>query len=304
MSPPPPVVLAFGEFLWDVFPEGEKLGGAPANLAYHLAQLRCDARLVSAVGDDDEGMLAVVELRDKGVDVSLVSMIDEGTTGRVDISVEDSGDARFEFLEGPAWEHIEMTEAIDQSAAEAHAVVFTSLALSSDTNRSTLDELLAAADPDTLTVFDVNLRPPYSDRDEILRRANAVTLLKCNREEAVFLLGDEASDQAGGPEEILAALHQFIAAPRILMTLDADGAIYSDKESPEPVRAVPVEFDEDVIDTVGAGDSFLATVVEGICRHREISDSLERAALMASHVVRMAGAMPGYDDEMLEIANG
>src|SRR5690606_28602669 len=115
-------VLVWGELLWDRFPDGDRLGGAPANVAWHLAQLGTPVALVTRVGDDDAGRAAIEQMAAIGVDTSLVQIDPERATGEVSITVED-GEPRYRLHAGRAWERIELTPAVAERLVAARALV-------------------------------------------------------------------------------------------------------------------------------------------------------------------------------------
>lgn len=300
MIAPPPMILCFGEFLWDLFPEGERLGGAPSNVAYHLSQLNCVGKLISSVGEDDEGMRALVELRDQGVDVSLVSVNEQLETGFSKITISDNGDASYEIALNSAWEEMKFCETQNSEIQEARAIMFTSMGISSDNNQTVLAGLIQQLDQDAKVVFDINLRKGFENRDTITTWLKRAHWLKCNREEAMWLLNQDSTLSVNEIIEHLKKLSDFEA---IILTLDKDGAAFWSKEEESISLAPPQELDDDIIDTVGAGDACLAVILEGFCRHRDCDETLNKSVKIATFVTRQIGATPNYTDDMINLIN-
>ncbi|HEY0947455.1 MAG TPA: PfkB family carbohydrate kinase, partial [Opitutaceae bacterium] len=191
--PPRPIVLCFGEILWDFLPDGLFPGGAPFNVAYHLHQHGIDTRLVSAVGRDVLGDELLRRLGQWGLSTGLVTRDHALPTGIVRANISPKGDATYEIVTRVAWDEIFITEDAVHAAAPARAVVFGSLAQRSPFNRNSLERLLDALPDDALRVFDVNLRPPHDDLVLVRDLATRATVLKLNAAEAARIA-------TGGPE--------------------------------------------------------------------------------------------------------
>jgi fructokinase len=178
-----PLILALGEVLWDLLPAGKQLGGAPANFAYHAAQLGADARIVSAVGQDDLGREMLELMRTRGLETSRVTIDGEHPTGRVSVSLSEGGHPTYQIHENVAWDFIRTSPALLDLAAQADAVCFGTLAQRSVATRATIAAVLAAARPGALRVFDVNLRQHYYDHDTIESLLKVTDIVKLNDQE-------------------------------------------------------------------------------------------------------------------------
>ncbi len=288
----PAIVLCYGEILWDFLPDGLFPGGAPANVAYHLARHGLDARLVSAVGDDALGDELLRRLRHWGLNTGFVARHEDLPTGSVVAELSDSGDARYRITPGVAWDRIPATPAALATAGGANALVFGTLALRSPFNRGALDGLLAALPPTALRVLDVNLRPPHDDPELARNLASRATLLKLNADEAARL--SEAGDTAfpGAEEAHARALHARHGCPLIVVTAGARGAgLLRDGFSWtwEPGHEVAVA------DTVGAGDGFLASLLASFLSSRDAdAEILARACRHGEWIATRRGATPPY----------
>lgn len=280
-------VLCFGEFLVDELPSGPRPGGAPFNVAWHLARLGHPVILVSSVGDDPAGALLLGRARAAGIDTRFVAVISGTETGRVSVQLE-GGQPCYRIREDVAWDRIAAPPELTTLAASAAALVFGSLAARSAVNRRSLAALQDRA-ANALKIFDVNLRPPWVDRAWILEKARDVDLLKVNEDEAAFLL--DRSGPTGGLESTARALSQATGARRVGLTAGARGAGLLVDQRWYEVPAKPVA----VVDTVGAGDAFLSQLARGLLLDATAPEEvLNRAARLAEFVVARPGATPDY----------
>lgn len=295
MSDARPLVLCFGEILWDFLPDGLFLGGASLNAAYHLHRHGLDVRLVSAVGRDVLGDELLRRCTAWGLATGHIERLDGVTTGYVRVAVGKNGDAKFDITPGVAWDRISATAGTLEAAARADALIFGSLAQRSTGNRATLDRLLAALPPRALRVFDANLRPPYDDLALVRELARKATLLKVNSSEAARL-ADGGAEAPGREESHARTLAAQTGCSLVVVTAGARGAglLRDGRWHWEPGRPVAV------VDTVGAGDSFIASLVAHLLRggfaDQEI---LARACRLGEWVASHAGGTPAYDPDTL-----
>ena len=273
--------------LWDCLPQGLFMGGAPVNVAYHLQQLGADVKPVSAVGDDFLGREILRRLRRVGLDTRFVSIVPDRQTGVVLVELDEKGHPSYEIVENVAWDAIARTDELVQDASAAAAIVFGSLAQRSESNKKLLLELLVKTSG--LRAFDVNLRRPFDDHALVAELAAQADLIKLNNDEG-YELADLPSDAP--LEDVARALAAKYACDRICITAGgggagmlADGRWYFGK-----ARAV------EVVDTVGAGDSFMAALIDGLLRGATTEAIIERAGSLAGFVASSRGAMPSYDD--------
>ena len=164
-----PVVVGIGEVLWDVYPDGAHLGGAPANFASHAAALGAQAWIVSAVGADEQGDRAVEQLRAQCARVDHIARDRELATGCVNVTLDAEKRPTFEIATDAAWDHIPWSDGLEQLAGRADAVCFGTLAQRSPVSRETLHRFLKETRPSALRMFDVNLRQHFHDREMIDR---------------------------------------------------------------------------------------------------------------------------------------
>ncbi len=287
----PPIVLCFGEILWDFLPAGLFPGGAPFNVAYHLHQLGLDTRVVSAVGRDLLGEELLRRLHDWGIDTELVTKHTGLPTGYVRATIGPEGDAHYDITRSVAWDQIPISGEAVHVANPSRALVFGSLAQRSPFNRNSLDRLFAVLPPEALRIFDVNLRPPYDDVELVRDRASRADVLKLNAAEAARLAADEP-ETPGREEHHARALAASTGCAVICVTAGARGAglLRHGSWLWEPGRTVEVS------DTVGAGDAFLASLVASLLQGRSSDgELLARACRLGEWVATQRGATPAYD---------
>ncbi len=291
-------VFCFGEVLWDCFPDGKRrIGGAPFNVAAHLSRLGCEAHLISAVGSDVFGDEALAAMEAHELSVCRVTRQTDLPTGTVQVSLDDDGQPTYEIVQPVAWDHLESDDGLlAELGSEPLAFVFGSLACRSEQNTLLLERLLDALVPDSWVVFDVNLRPPFDDLGRVEALARRADWLKLNEHELAVLLGEAVQ-----PEAREAALRELAARhglSRITLTRGEDGAVMLAGDECYQVKGRRI----DVVDTVGAGDAFLAAILEAAGQGRGKTDwprALTRANALASFVASQAGAVPPYDPAKL-----
>ena len=287
---------AFGEILWDCLPSGRHAGGAPFNVASHLAQLGVAASLVSAVGQDALGDEILQVARDKNVDTRFVSRVRAGLpTGTVAVRVDGAGNATYELAQPVAWDEIRVPAAVLAAVEKSRAFIFGSLAGRSPYNLEQLDGLLALRGP--VKFFDVNLRPPFAEPPRVVELARRADVLKLNHDEvgrlATYLRTGEAAPGAPASrlDEVAAAcavLAGATAARRVCVTMGAAGAVLWDGGRILHALAPSVI----VRDTVGAGDAFMAALMVGLTHGADPQVVLDTACQLGAYVASHHGATP------------
>lgn len=272
------MVACVGELLWDLLPGGEQLlGGAPANVAYHLSLLGMDARLISRVGADDLGAAALAELRRLGLSDTAVQVDSSLPTGTA-VATASGAAVQYEFATPAAWDAIELRD-IDVP----YAVVFGTLAQRDVRSRRTLRTLIRNASE---RIYDLNLRPPYTPMSTVSELLDLATVVKMNEEEAASLAA-----HLNIPREsrlLVDVLTRRFALKVVCITRGERGACLGTRDDWVEMAAVPV----DVVDPVGAGDAFLAAIVAGQLSGRSWHETLRKANDLAGRVASKAGAMP------------
>jgi fructokinase len=286
---------AFGEILWDCLPSGRHAGGAPFNVAAHLAQLGVSAHLISSVGRDELGDEILQVAQDKNVDTQFVSRARIGlSTGTVLVTVDANGDATYELVQPVAWDEIKVPAEAVAAVEKSRGLIFGSLAGRSPDNLNQLDRLLEVKGP--MKFFDVNLRPPFADLELVLDLAKRADVIKLNDEELgkvdSWLKTGEATLNTPRTSEAVAAacaaLGDAMQTSRICVTRGAEGAALWDGGNlicaPAPIVSVK--------DTVGAGDSFMAGLMVGLTRGMDPQKVLEMACRVGAFVASQHGATP------------
>ena len=280
-------VVGIGEALWDVLPEGKKIGGAPANFAYHVSQFNLDSRAVSAIGDDPLGK----ELKDN-FDERKVKYILETVpypTGTVQVELDPVGVPVYDIKENVAWDNIQFNDELQDLAKETGAVCFGSLAQRNVVTRETLNKFLDAipAENDPLIVFDINLRQGFYTKEILEDSMKRCNILKINDEELVTVSrmfgypGIDLQDKCW----ILLGKYNL---KMLILTCGVNGSYVF---TPGEVSFLPTPTVE-VADTVGAGDSFTAAFISSILKGKSVKEAHDKAVRTSAYVCTQKGAMP------------
>ena len=281
-----PVVVGIGELLWDMLPSGKRAGGAPINFVYHATQLGAEGYAISAVGKDDLGAEILQELAKAGIEHQTAEV--PYPTGKVLVSLKD-GIPDYTIVENVAWDHIPLTQQSCDLVKRADCVCFGSLALRHADSRQTAERLLELAPREALRFFDINLRQQYYSKElieKLLRYANA---FKLNDEEILVLRKMFALH--GTDDEVCRTLLDRFDLRYVVFTAgDKFSAIYCPTEkSFFPTPKV------EVVDTVGAGDSFSGAFVYNILTGKSLKEAHGAAVKVAAFVCTQSGAWPAYD---------
>lgn len=290
-------LLALGETLWDVFPDGPRFGGAPANYAMAVARLadgQCQIALATAVGNDLLGDQAIDYLRSAGVSDAFIARSEQSTTGQVIVSLDSKGHPSYRFAPSPAWDHIPWSEKLAAYAAHAQVITFGTLAQREPPSRSTIQRVLREnSGTATIRLLDMNLRTPYWDETIILQSLDQATVLKLNDEELPDVT--RAVGLSGSDESILQGLFTRYPLELIALTRGSRGSLLverSGRRSELPGRSLQV------VDTVGAGDAFTAALSLGLVYRLPLNRLHAWAAVVAEYVCTQAGATPEIPDSL------
>lgn len=281
------IVVGMGEALWDVLPEGKKIGGAPANFAYHVSQFGLSGMAVSAVGDDALGAEILENFRQKNVNF-LIDVVPY-PTGTVQVEIDRAGIPQYDIKENVAWDNIPFTRDLEKLAKKTRAVCFGSLAQRNVVSRETINRFLDAipAKNDPLIVFDVNLRQGFYNKEILCNSMKRCNVLKINDEELVTV-----SRMFGYPGiDLQDKCWILLGKYNIKMLILTCGINGSYVFTPGHVSFMPTPKVE-VADTVGAGDSFTAAFVASILRGLSVPDAHRVAVETSAYVCTQHGAMP------------
>jgi len=271
-------VVGIGEALWDVLPSEKKLGGAPANFAYHAGRLGYDAIAISAIGQDALGDELLEKLNQKKLEY-LMPRVDY-PTGTVQVTVDEKGIPSYEIKQHVAWDYIPYTSEMDAIARECKAVCFGSLAQRNRESRTTIARFLDTVSEDCLKVFDINLRQQFYTRDIIEESLHRCNILKINDEELDIIGPMLCKDK-----------QQLISDYQLLMLVLTCGTEGSYIFTPDDESFLPTPK-VDVVDTVGAGDSFTGAFVASLLSGKSIREAHQAAVEVSAFVCTQAGAMP------------
>ncbi|MCB2153802.1 carbohydrate kinase [bacterium] len=291
-------VLCVGEVLWDALPEGLFLGGAPLNVAIHLRQLGVESSMVTAVGNDELGREVLRRLERVGFPCGLVQISSEHETGFVVVAVGKGGEPTYEILWPSAWDMIEATERLLEETRSARALVFGTLGQREEISRATIQQAVRAA---RYRIFDVNLRPPFTDREVVEFGLQHSHFVKMN----VAELNELAAwfEIAGAPRLVAERLAEMWKIETLVVTRGGDGAFMV--HAGEYFEADGIEVT--VADAVGAGDSFLASMIHSLLSEGGMADPKEALRLAnrtGAFVASQRGATPKLSAELLEQSKG
>jgi fructokinase len=285
-------VVGIGELLWDVLPTERKLGGAPANFTCHAHALGADARLISRVGDDADGRAALAQLKELRLPTDCIQVDPALRTGTVTVQLERDGQPHYTIHENVAWDALSDDAPARAAISHADAVCFGTLAQRSEHSRQTIRSLLSLAPSSALRILDVNLRAPYVFRDIIIDSLNLANVLKLNETELPLIA--QILEISPEPREMIPALADRFPLRCVAYTRGALGSLlFADGEWSE-LRSSPTE----VVDTVGAGDSFTAAMTLGLLAEWPLRDVHARASELAAFVCSRTGATPPLPDRL------
>ena len=279
-------IAGIGELLWDVLPDVEVIGGAPVNYAYHVTALGGKGIPITTIGRDDRGERALAELKKCGVDSRAISISDEFVTGYVAITVDEEGKASYLFPKELAWDHLMVNEYADNLCSTLDAVCFGSLAQRSEHSRRVIYGYLDRLRPETVKVFDINLRQDFYSRQVIEASLLRTDILKLNEEELPVLAG--LLGMQGSSDQWLSAVIKKYKLKMAILSRGEGGSLLltPDKSSEHPGIVTHVE------DTIGAGDSFTAAATIGYLQGLALGDINEQANRVAAYVCSQQGGMP------------
>ncbi|MDD5950298.1 MAG: carbohydrate kinase [Bacteroidales bacterium] len=287
------LVIGMGEALWDVLPSGKKIGGAPANFAYHVSQFGIDSVAVSALGNDELGAELLSEYAKVGLNVSMERL--SCPTGTVQVTIDEKGIPSYDICQGVAWDNIAFNDELKALAQKATVVCFGSLAQRNKTSRDTINAFidLMPDDDGHLKVFDINLRQAWYSKEVIEESLRKCNILKINDEELVTVR-DLLSIEAEGQKAVCKALIDRYALRMVILTCGAEGSYVLAADGTESWMDTPKV---DVVDTVGAGDSFTGAFVAALLAGKSLREAHELAVKVSAFVCTQAGAMPVLPDE-------
>lgn len=280
-------IVGMGEALWDILPSGKKIGGAPANFAYHVSQFGLNSCVVSAVGNDALGDEIVTNLTEKGLNLKIARV--PFKTGTVQVEMDDVGVPQYVINENVAWDNIPFTPELEELAKNTKAVCYGSLAQRCPVSRNTIHRFLDAMpdDDDRLRVFDINLRQGFYSEEIISDSISRCNILKINDEELVTVSRIFGYPGINLKDKCWILLGKY-NLKMLILTCGVNGSYVF---TPGSISFLPTPVVK-VEDTVGAGDSFTAAFVSSILKGCPIKEAHNRAVQTSAYVCTQSGAMP------------
>ena len=284
-----PNIVCFGEVLWDVFPTHKKIGGAPLNVAYRGSSLGHTVSLISAVGKDNNGNEILDYLKTNNINTQCIQLLDDYKTGKVQVTLSKNGSATYNIEYPCAWDKIILTESSKLAVKHADVFLFGSLITRDAISKNTLYELVKLAN---YKVFDLNLRPPHFNKEDIFHLMNEANFIKMNDEELYEISGLMGS-KFNSLEQNLKFLAEKTNTEHICVTKGPFGAVlfYNNKLYYNSGYKVKVA------DTVGAGDSFLGSLISQLVNQVEPQKAIDFACAVGALVAQSEGANPQLSSE-------
>ena len=287
------IVVGMGEALFDCLPEGKKIGGAPANFAYHVSQFGFQSCVVSAVGNDEDGdeILRIFNQRGLNMQIERVPF----PTGTVQVTLDEKGVPTYDIKQGVAWDNIPFTDALKELAHQARAVCFGSLAQRNAVSRETISRFLEEMDDDAdvLKIFDINLRQRFYTPDLLEESMKRCNILKINDEELELVSRMFGFHSISQEDKCWILLSKY-NLKMLILTCGTDGS-YVFTPGHVSFQPTPKVI---VADTVGAGDSFTGSFTAAILAGKPEEEAHKLAVEVSAFVCTQSGAMPVLPDEI------
>jgi fructokinase len=281
----------FGEVLWDVFPTHKKIGGAPLNVAVRLESMQNEVSIISRIGEDKKGRKLIDFLETNHVNTKGIQRDSEFKTGKVKVVLDENGSASYDIKQPRAWDKIEMTDIALELAKDSDVFIYGSLASREETTRKTLYQLLKVA---KYKIFDVNLRKPHYTTEVLSHLMNEADFIKFNDEE-IFEIAALLGSTSPSFDQTILFIAEKTNTKHICVTRGSQGAVlYFDG-----VFYYNSGYQIIVVDTVGAGDSFLATLINKLVKKHDPQDALDYACAMGALVASCEGANPKIEEEAI-----
>ena len=285
-------IVGLGEALWDVLPEGKKLGGAPANFAYHAGQFGLDTIAISALGEDDLAEETIEALKEHNLNYLMPRV--PYPTGTVQVTLAEGGIPTYEIKEGVAWDNIPYTDEMAEIAKNARAVCFGSLAQRNGVSRENIRKFLAETPADCLKICDINLRQQFYSKEILEDSFKFCNILKINDEELVVvnrMFGYDGLDMRQTCEKMV----QDYGLKMLVLTCGTNGSYVFTDDGLTSFQDTPKV---EVADTVGAGDSFTGSFCACILNGKPVQEAHKTAVAVSAFVCTQNGAMPIVPDEL------
>lgn len=285
------LVVGLGEVLWDMLPEGRKIGGAPVNFAYHAGQFGIDTMAVSAIGNDKLGEDTIAEMNGKHLNHIFPSV--PYPTGSVQVSLDEKGVPAYDIKENVAWDNIPFTNEIESVARSCQAVCFGSLAQRNAVSRSTIRKFIESTPSGCIRIFDINLRQNFYTSNVIRDSLELCNILKINDEE-IMLVSRMFNYDSSNIENVCRTIMEDFSLEMVILTCGTKGSYIFTKGGVSFMPTPKVN----VADTVGAGDSFTGSFCAAILRGLPVAEAHKKAVEVSAYVCTQNGAMPEIPESM------
>jgi fructokinase len=277
-------IICFGEVLWDVFPAHKKIGGAPLNVALRLHSFKNDVAIISSVGNDENGAELKHYLEQQGLSTVYIQANNTYETSKVAVALDEKGAATYIIKQPCAWDYIHFKELLLTLVKSSDAFIFGSLVARNKTSENTLRKLLTVS---RFSIFDVNLRPPHYRIETLVQFMKTANFIKFNDEE-LFEINQKIGFKNKSIEENIRHISQFTNTQQICVTKGSKGAVlFYDQQFYTNLGYVVK-----VLDTVGSGDSFLATLVDCLLKKEDPQKAIDTACAVGALVAQNHGANP------------
>lgn len=285
------LVVGLGEVLWDMLPEGRKIGGAPVNFAYHAGQFGIDTMAVSAIGNDKLGEDTIAEMNGKHLNHIFPSV--PYSTGSVQVKLDEKGVPAYDIKENVAWDNIPFTNEIESVARNCQAVCFGSLAQRNTVSRNTIRKFIESTPSGCIRIFDINLRQNFYTSNVIHDSLELCNILKINDEE-IMLVSRMFNYDSSNIENVCRTIMEDFSLEMVILTCGTKGSYIFTKGGVSFMPTPKVN----VADTVGAGDSFTGSFCAAILRGLPVAEAHKKAVEVSAYVCTQNGAMPEIPESM------
>lgn len=287
-------VAGIGEILWDILPEGKKLGGATSNFAFHAQQLGAESNIVSSVGNDELGKEILDYLKELELDRDFIGILKSKETGVVNVKLEH-GIPEYEIKTDVAWDFIEWNSALEELAKSVDAVCFGSLAQRSQVSRNTIQQFLKSTPENCLRIYDINLRQDFYSKEVIKSSLELASVLKLNDDELPVVA--ELFSIKGTEKVVLEKLIDIFDLKLVALTMGSKGSLLKTRKEGSFLKVPDVV----VKDTVGAGDSFTACLAMAFLNGKSLREMHRAANEIAAFVCTQNGATPFLPEILIRL---
>lgn len=290
-------IAGIGELLWDIFENEKKLGGAPANFAYHVSALGHNGIIISRIGNDKIGREAIDFLGELNLNTGYIQIDSNKPTGTVVVEMDDNNQPDYIIKEDVAWDFLEWNKKINDILLSIDAICFGTLAQRNEITRQTILKFLKMANNKAVKILDINLRQNFYNEQIISKSLKLADILKLNTGELEVLSKMHQINQKYSEKDLCKFLIDKYGLNLICLTKGEEGSLIINENSYHESPAFPYE----VVDRVGAGDSFTAAMIIQYLKGSALSDISEYANKLASWVTSKKGGTPVYDSEIKNI---